>query len=103
MTASRLVTSSSRGSSAVGYLSASSLSGSSLRAVATTLSPRPRAAAAHSRPKPREVPVMNQTFVDIAELFGHSLRPQVADAAIRSGSEALPDVLRSSAPVDSNH
>ena len=33
-----------------------------LRAVAATLSPRSRAAIAHSRPKPREVPVMNQTF-----------------------------------------
>ena len=33
-----------------------------LRAVAATLSPRSSAAAAHSRPKPRDVPVMNQIF-----------------------------------------
>ena len=32
------------------------------RAVAATLSPRSRAAIAHSRPKPREQPVMNQIF-----------------------------------------
>src|SRR5437763_10519364 len=32
------------------------------RAVAATLSPRSRAAMAHSRPKPRDVPVMNQTL-----------------------------------------
>lgn len=31
-------------------------------AVAATLSPRSRAAMAHSRPKPRDVPVMNQTL-----------------------------------------
>src|ERR1700759_3405137 len=33
-----------------------------LRAVAATLSPRSNAAIAHSRPKPRDVPVINQTF-----------------------------------------
>src|SRR5207245_10845196 len=33
-----------------------------LRAVAATLSPRSRAAIVHSRPKPREVPVMNHVF-----------------------------------------
>src|SRR6202034_3527912 len=32
------------------------------RAVAATLSPRASAASAHTRPKPRDVPVMNQTF-----------------------------------------
>jgi hypothetical protein len=32
------------------------------RAVATTLSPRPSAASAPLRPKPREVPVMNQVL-----------------------------------------
>ncbi len=34
------------------------------RAVAATWSPRSRAAIAHSRPKPRDVPVMNQVFMD---------------------------------------
>ena len=33
------------------------------RAVAATLSPRSRAAIAHSRPKPRDAPVMNQVRV----------------------------------------
>jgi demethylmenaquinone methyltransferase/2-methoxy-6-polyprenyl-1,4-benzoquinol methylase len=33
-----------------------------LRAVAATLSPRSSAAIAHARPKPRDVPVINQTF-----------------------------------------
>src|ERR1700733_7298566 len=36
-----------------------------LRAVAATLSPRFSAASAHTRPKPREVPVINQIFSDI--------------------------------------
>ena len=32
------------------------------RAVAATQSPRSSAAIVHSRPKPRDAPVMNQTF-----------------------------------------
>ena len=34
-------------------------------AVAATSSPRSSAAIAHSRPKPRDVPVMNQVFTAI--------------------------------------
>src|SRR6185312_12164342 len=37
------------------------------RAVAATLSPRSRAAMDHSRPNPRDVPVMNQIFSVIVE------------------------------------
>src|ERR1700743_4032719 len=40
------------------------------RAVAATLSPRSSAAIAHSRPKPREVPVMNQVFWAMRSLPG---------------------------------
>jgi hypothetical protein len=51
-----------------------------LRAVAATLSPRSRAAIAHSRPKPRDVPVMNQTCADM-RLLSRVIAPGVPDAA----------------------
>src|SRR6478609_3335435 len=60
--ASRAVTSSWTGSSASPYFSARSVRVAVSRAVAATLSPRSRAAIAHSLPKPRDVPVMNHTF-----------------------------------------
>src|ERR1700761_4362319 len=44
------------------YLSTRSASVAVFRAVSATLSPRCNAAIAHSRPKPRDVPVINQTF-----------------------------------------
>ena len=50
------------GSSASAYFWVRSSSVETSRAVAATLSPRSSAAIAHSRPKPRDVPVMNQTF-----------------------------------------
>ena len=50
------------------------------RAVAATLSPRSSAAIAHSRPKPRDVPVMNQTF---SLMFGvHAPQRRCASAAL---------------------
>ena len=55
-------TSSWMGSSASAYFWVRSSSVETSRAVAATLSPRSSAAIAHSRPKPRDVPVMNQTF-----------------------------------------
>src|SRR5262245_35144869 len=61
--ASRSVTSSWIGSSASPYFSARSASVAVSRAVAATLSPRSSAAIAHSLPKPRDVPVMNQTLL----------------------------------------
>ena len=60
--ASWSVTSSLIGSTASPYVSTRSARVDVSRAVAATLSPRARAALAHSRPKPRDVPVMNQTF-----------------------------------------
>src|SRR3954447_8601439 len=60
--ASRSVTSSWIGSRASPYFSARSVRVAVSRAVAATLSPRSRAAIAHSLPNPRDVPVMNHTF-----------------------------------------
>ncbi|GAA4291444.1 hypothetical protein GCM10023161_37660 [Mycobacterium paraffinicum] len=56
------MTSNLSGNSASPYFSAKSSSDAVLRAVAATLSPRSSAAIAHARPKPRDVPVINQTF-----------------------------------------
>jgi hypothetical protein len=39
------------------------------------LSPRSRAAIDHSRPKPRDVPVMNQVFMDVSPVGSASGRP----------------------------
>src|SRR5437879_12251564 len=47
------------------YFARRSSSWEMLRAVAATLSPRSRAAIVHSRPKPREEPVMNHVFGDM--------------------------------------
>src|ERR1700759_1402392 len=44
------------------YLTTRSASVAVFRAVTATLSPRSNASIAHSRPKPRDVPVINQTF-----------------------------------------
>src|SRR3984957_1042233 len=66
--ASRSVTSSLIGRIASPYLATRSSSVAVSRAVAATLSPRSRAAIAHSRPKPRDVPVMNQVFMDALPL-----------------------------------
>jgi len=56
----RSVTSSASASAESGWAATRSSSALRSRAVAATLSPRSSAAFAHSRPKPREVPVMNQ-------------------------------------------
>src|ERR1700691_4799482 len=61
--ASRSVTSSAIGKIASPYVATRSSCQARFRAVAATLSPRSRAAIAHSRPKPRDVPVMNQVFM----------------------------------------
>src|ERR1700684_458057 len=61
--ASRSVTSSAIGRIASPCLATRSSSDARLRAVAATLSPRSRAAIAHSRPKARDAPVMNQEFM----------------------------------------
>jgi hypothetical protein len=50
------------GNNASPYFATKSSSDAVLRAVAATLSPRSSAAIAHSRPNPRDVPVINQTF-----------------------------------------
>jgi len=50
------------GSSASPNRATRSSSDARSRAVAATLSPRSSAAIAHSRPNPRDVPVMNHTF-----------------------------------------
>lgn len=61
-----LVTSSWSGRIALPYFSTRSFSVPRSGAVAATLSPRSRAAMVHSRPKPREVPVMNQVLVALS-------------------------------------
>src|SRR4051812_48738595 len=61
--AARSVTSSRSGSSASPYSAASSSSALGSRAVPATRSPRCSAALAHSRPKPRDVPVMNHVLL----------------------------------------
>src|ERR1700723_2595596 len=48
------------------YFATSSSSAARFRAVAATWSPRSRAAIAHSRPKPRDVPVINHVFMSRA-------------------------------------
>src|SRR5882757_4359947 len=60
--AARSLTSSLIGNNASPYLATRSSSVAVSRAVAATLSPRSRAAIVHSRPKPRDAPVMNQTL-----------------------------------------
>jgi hypothetical protein len=60
--ASRSVTSSWSGRIASPYFSTSSSNVEMSRAVAATRSPRSSAASVHSRPKPRDVPVMNHVF-----------------------------------------
>ncbi len=66
------------------------------RAVAATESPRSRAAIAHSRPKPRDAPVMNQIFAlmsgaatSTGDLF-RSGRRQRPDSSGRRGSQVVP-------------
>src|ERR1700712_4611699 len=63
--AARSVTSSSIGRVDSPYWDTRSSSVEVSRAVAATWSPRSRAAMAHSRPKPRELPVMNQVLEDV--------------------------------------
>jgi hypothetical protein len=58
------VTSSLMGRIASPYFATGSSSVARSRAVAATLSPRSRAAIAYSRPKPRDVPVINHVFVE---------------------------------------
>src|ERR1700761_2633276 len=72
--AARSVTSSGKARKVSGYFAARSSVVPVLRAVPTTRSPRTRAAAAHSRPKPRDVPVMNHVLA-IAGLL--DCRPKV--------------------------
>src|SRR4051812_31604118 len=60
--ASRSVTSSCRGRNRSPWAAARSSNVERSRAVAATESPRSSAAIVHSRPKPREAPVMNQIF-----------------------------------------
>src|SRR5690242_10165911 len=85
--ASRSVTSSCRGRSASPYLATRSSSVAVSRAVAATLSPRSSAAIAHSLPKPRDVPVMNQTLLLMQEVMPAAGRP-IPRLSIFTGSFA---------------
>src|ERR1700761_1244429 len=71
-------TSSAIVSTASPYFSASGASVEASRAVAATLSPRSRAASAQTRPKPFDVPVMNQTL-------GSAIRAPWGSSAARGG------------------
>src|SRR3954453_22983803 len=66
--ASRSLTSRAIGRMASPYFCTRSSSELTSRAVAATRSPRSSAAIAHSRPKPRDVPVMNQ-FLDVVSVM----------------------------------
>src|SRR6185503_15018338 len=72
--ASRSVTSRRSGRSASPYLAPRSSSVAVSRAVAATESPRSRAAMAHSRPKPRDAPVMNQILLLMVRAAADSAR-----------------------------
>ena len=61
------------------------------RAVAATLSPRSRAASAHSRPKPFDAPVMNQVLVKMTPVFANN--PVVA------AIDSYPNAALSSRPA----
>src|ERR1700730_4292506 len=66
-TADLLVTSSASAATCSPYRFTSGSSEAVSRAVAATRSPRASAASAQTRPNPREVPVINQTLLAIAD------------------------------------
>ena len=74
------------GNSASPYFSTRSASVAVSRAVAATLSPRSSAAIAHSLPKPRDVPVMNQTFSVHVLLNAHQWRSPIPGRSNFPGS-----------------
>src|SRR3954452_3046238 len=69
------------------------------RAVAATRSPRSRAAIAHSRPKPRDVPVMNQVFVTTGTLRRDPSPAQSRADAEQHGDLAVDGLLLRQAAV----
>ena len=66
------------------------------RAVAATVSPRSSAAIAHSRPKPRDVPVMNQVFTAMKSPSG---RQGFSQAASRRAIRLLLTIAHRPGPV----
>src|SRR3954453_2875880 len=85
--ASRSLTSRAIGRMASPYFCTRSSSELTSRAVAATRSPRSSAAIAHSRPKPRDVPVMNQ-FLEVVSVILRRYDLECTPAQIegRSGS-----------------
>src|SRR5260370_3537749 len=78
-----LVTSSGTVQTLSEYLSSSSTSCSGLRSVATTRSPASSTASVNARPRPREAPVMSQTF-DINPLFAIHRKSAVDETVNRA-------------------
>src|SRR3954453_10243870 len=90
MSASRSVTSSCSGRSLSPKRSPRSSRVEVSRAVAATVSPRSSAAMAHSRPKPRDAPVMNQVLDMLrAARDPRGLFPEASDGDSGDGGQRL--------------